>query len=46
MLSYVLGFRLKGTTEWTRAYLWPLTRPFHEHVQTCVSVVIIKLSAY
>jgi hypothetical protein len=26
--------------------LGPLTRPFHEHVQTCVSVVIVKLSAY
>src|SRR5215207_6494327 len=26
----VLGFRLKGTTEWTRAIFGPLTRPFDE----------------
>ena len=47
VLSYeVLGFRLKGTTEWTRAILGHSHGLSMNDLQTCVSVVIVKLSAY
>ena len=36
------GFRLLGTTEWTRAILWAT----HRCLTTMVCVVIVKLSAY
>ena len=39
---HVLGFRLLGTTEWTRAILWAT----HRCLTTMVCVVIVKLSAY
>ena len=38
----LLGFRLLGTTEWTRAILGPRTTAF----AIVVCVVIVKLSAY
>ena len=47
VLNYeVLGFRLKGTTEWTRAILGHSHGLSMNDLQTCVSVVIVKLSAY
>lgn len=42
----VLGFRLLGTTEWTRAILGHSHGLSMNDLQTCVSVVIVKLSAY
>ena len=38
---FVLGFRLKGTTEWTRVH-----QATHRCLTTMVCVVIVKLSAY
>ena len=45
VLCYVC-FRLLGTTEWTRAILGHSHGLSMNDLQTCVSVVIVKLSAY